>query len=308
MRRDTRARLAAHGVRPRRGLGQSFLVAPGIAGRIVDAAEAAAGEGLDGALVVEVGPGAGALTGALIGRAGRLLAIEVDPRLHALLAERFGRPPHVTWVLGDALTYDYPAEVARLAGGRPALVVANLPYAVATPILLRLLDCGPLFRALVIMLQREVADRLVARPGTKTYGPLTLAVQARAAARRLFTVPPSAFHPRPAVASAVVAVVPHGAPPVPLAEWPAVRAVVRAAFGQRRKMLRQALVGPDLGLSTAEAARALDAAGIDGRRRGETVSLEEFRRLARAAVPAGGAAPPLPGDAGRVPADDRRGD
>ncbi len=203
MRRDTRTRLAAHGVRPRRGLGQSFLVAPGIAGRILDAAAAAAGEqGLGGALAVEIGPGAGALTEALVARAGGLLAIEVDPRLLALLVDRFGRPPHVTWILGDALTYDYPAEVPRLAAGRPALVVANLPYAVATPILLRLLECGPLFRALVVMVQREVADRLVARAGTKAYGPLTLAVQGRAAPRRLFTVPPSAFHPRPAVASA----------------------------------------------------------------------------------------------------------
>jgi 16S rRNA (adenine1518-N6/adenine1519-N6)-dimethyltransferase len=130
------------------------------------------------------------------------------------------------------------------------------------------------------MLQREVADRLAAAPGTKAYGPLTLAVQLRAAARRLFTVPPAAFHPRPAVASAVVVLAPHGLPPVPPAQWPAVEIVVRAAFGRRRKMLRQALAGPGTGLAPAGAAAALGAAGIDGRRRGETLSLEEFHRLA----------------------------
>jgi 16S rRNA (adenine1518-N6/adenine1519-N6)-dimethyltransferase len=275
MRRRTRAMLQAHGVRPRRGLGQSFLVAPGIARRIVEAAGVTAGD-----LVVEIGPGAGALTEVLLGRAGHLLAIEVDPRLHGLLLDRFGSPAHATWILGDALTYDYQAEVPRLAAGRRALVVANLPYAVATPILLRLLDCGRLFASLVVMLQREVADRLAAAPGTKAYGPLTLAVQLRAAARRLFTVPPAAFHPRPAVASAVVVLAPHGLPPVPPAQWPAVEIVVRAAFGRRRKMLRQALAGPGTGLAPAGAAAALGAAGIDGRRRGETLSLEEFHRLA----------------------------
>ncbi len=277
MRRQTRAMLQAHGVRPRRGLGQSFLVAPGVARRIVEAAGVTPDD-----LVVEIGPGAGALTEVLLPRAGRLLAIEVDPRLHGLLVERFGTPAHATWVLGDALTYDYRAEVPRLAAGRRALVVANLPYAVATPILLRLLDCGRLFAALVLMVQREVGGRLTAAPGTKAYGPLTLAVQLRAAVRRLFVVPPAAFHPRPAVASAAVALEPHALPPVPPAEWPAVESVVRAAFGRRRKMLRQALAGPATGLGRARVAALLEATGIDGRRRGETLTLEEFHRLARA--------------------------
>ena len=277
MRRRTRALLEAHGVRPRRRLGQSFLVAPGIARRIAAAAGVTAGD-----LVVEIGPGAGALTEALLGRAGHLLAIEVDPRLHALVMDRFGAAAHATWVLGDALTYDYQAEVPRLAAGRRALVVANLPYAAATPILLRLLDCGRLFSALVVMLQREVGDRLAAAPGTKAYGPLTLAVQLRAAVRRLFAVPPTAFHPRPAVASAVMALEPHAVPPVPTADWPAVESVVRAAFGRRRKMLRQALAAAGTGLARARAAAVLEAAGIDGRRRGETLSLEEFHRLALA--------------------------
>jgi len=280
MRRQTRALLEAHGIRPRRGLGQSFLVAPGIARRIVEAAGVTAGD-----LVVEIGPGAGALTEALLSRAGHVLAIEVDPRLHALLVDRFGAAGHATWVLGDALTYDYQAEVPPRAAGRRTLVVANLPYAVATPILLRLLDCGRLFAALVVMVQREVGDRLAASPGTKAYGPLTLAVQVRAAVRRLFTVPPTAFHPRPAVASAVMALEPHAVPPVPAAEWPAVASVVRAAFGQRRKMLRQALAAPGAGLAPGRMAAVLEAAGIDGRRRGETLSLEEFRRLARAMPP-----------------------
>jgi len=284
MRRQTKGWLAAHGVRPRRRLGQSFLVAEGIARRIVEAAGVAAGD-----LVVEVGPGAGALTEPLLGRAGHLLAIEVDPRLHGLLVERFGRPAHATWVLGDALTYPYRTEVHRLAAGRRALAVANLPYAVATPILLRLLECGPLFDRLILMLQREVAGRVTAAPGGKAYGPLTLAVQARAAARRLFGVPPSAFHPRPAVASTVVEFRPYREPPVPPGEWPAVEAVVRSAFGRRRKILRQALAGPGTGLTPDRAGAILEAAGIDGRRRGETLSLQEFRRVAQEMLAAGAA-------------------
>ena len=285
MRRQTKGWLAAHGVRPRRRLGQSFLVAEGIARRIVEAAGVTADD-----LVVEVGPGAGALTEGLLGRVGHLVAIEVDPRLHGLLLERFGRPANVTWVLGDALTYPYRAELPRLAAGGRALVVANLPYAAAAPILLRLLECGPLFARLILMLQREVADRVTAAPGGKAYGPLTLAVQARAAARRVFGVPPSAFHPRPAVASTVVEFVPHREPPVPPGEWPAVEAVVRAAFGQRRKTLRRALAAPGTGLTPERAGAVLEAAGIDGRRRGETLSLQEFRRVAQAMQTAGASA------------------
>ena len=280
-RRETRDRLRAHDVRPRRGLGQSFLVAPAIARRIVEAAGAAVG-GLARALVVEIGPGTGALTEPLLEAAGHLAGIEVDPRLHALLLDRFGHRPNATWVLGDAADYPYEREIPRLAGGRPACVVANLPYAVGTPILMRLVECGRLFQALVVMLQREVADRLTAAPGGKDYGALTLALQVRARARRLFTVPPAAFHPRPAVTSTVVEVVPHADPPVPPAEWPIVAEVVRAAFGHRRKMLRRSLSAAATGLTAARAEAALAVAGIDARRRGETLTLEEFARLARA--------------------------
>ncbi len=277
MRRQTQRWLAAHGVRPRRGLGQTFLVAPGLADRIVEAAGVSAGD-----LVVEIGPGAGSLTEKLLARAGHLLAIEVDARLHALLLERFGRPAHATWVLGDALAYGYETEVPCLAAGRRALVVANLPYAVATPLLLRLLACGPLFDRLVLMLQREVADRITAKPGGKAYGPLSLAVQGRAEVRRLFVVSPAAFYPRPAVASAVVLVVPDREARVPAGEWPALEAAVRGAFGQRRKMLRQALAASGVGLTPFQAGAILEAAGIDGRRRGETLTLQEFRRLGHA--------------------------
>ncbi len=277
MRRQTQRWLAAHGVRPRRGLGQTFLVNPGTADRIVEAAGVAAGD-----LVVEIGPGAGSLTERLLARAGHVLAIEVDPRLHGLLVERFGRPAHATWVLADALAYGYESEVPRLAAGGRALVVANLPYAVATPLLLRLLACGRLFDRLVLMLQQEVADRIAARPGHKAYGPLSVAVQGRAAVRRLFTVPAAAFHPRPAVASAVVLVEPDREARVPAAEWPALEAAVRGAFGQRRKMLRQALAAPAVGLTPLQVRAVLETAGIDGRRRGETLTLEEFRRVGQA--------------------------
>jgi 16S rRNA (adenine1518-N6/adenine1519-N6)-dimethyltransferase len=253
------------------------LVAPALADRIVAAAGVTAAD-----LVVEIGPGTGLLTEKLLARAGHLLAIEVDPRLHALLAERFGHPAHATWVLGDALAYDYETEVPRLAAGRRALVVANLPYAVATPLLLRLLACGALFDRLVLMLQREVVDRITAKPASKAYGPLSVAVQGRAAVHRILTVPAAAFYPRPAVASAVVELVPDRDGRVSAEEWPVLEAAVRGAFGQRRKMLRQALAARGVGLTPLQAAAILEATGIDGRRRGETLTLEEFRRLGRA--------------------------
>ena len=277
MRRQTQRWLAAHGVRPRRRLGQTFLVAPGTAHRIVEAAGVSAVD-----LVVEIGPGVGSLTERLLARAGHVLAIEVDPRLHALLVERFGRPAEATWVLGDALAYGYETEVPRLAAGRRALVVANLPYAVATPLVLRLLACGALFDRLILMLQREVADRITAKPGSKAYGPLSVAVQGRAAVRRLFAVPAAAFYPRPAVASAVLLVEPDREARVPAGEWPALEAAVRGAFGQRRKMLRQALGASAVGLTPLQVRAVLEAAGIDGRRRGETLTLEEFRRVGQA--------------------------
>lgn len=261
--RRTREGLAALGVRPRRGLGQNFLVDSRVVERIVAAA------GVAGRTVVEIGPGMGALSDALAEHAGDLALVEIDSRMAERLRERFSGRTHVRVIAADALTVDYAALVP---GGQRGLAVANLPYSVGSQILLRLIDARERFERLVLMLQREVAERLVARPGSKTYGVITLWTALFGRAELLFRVSPGSFVPRPKVESAVVSIALQVEPRVALADERHFRAVVRAAFAQRRKTLRGALAR----LATAA---EIEAAGIEPRRRGETLSLEEFATL-----------------------------
>lgn len=252
-----------HGLAPKRALGQHFLLDPNLTARIARAA----GD-LTDAHVIEVGPGPGGLTRALLAAgAKRVVAIEKDDRCLAALSELAPAcPGRLEIVAGDALTVD-----AATLAPPPRCIVANLPYNVATPLLIGWLGRIDAFRHLTLMFQREVADRLVARPGTKAYGRLSVLAQWLAEVRREFVVPARAFVPPPKVASAVVTLDPR---PEPLAPAPfgALEAVTQAAFGQRRKMLRQSL--KVLGLDPA-------AVGIDPTRRGETLSVAEFCALAR---------------------------
>jgi 16S rRNA (adenine1518-N6/adenine1519-N6)-dimethyltransferase len=254
-------------LRPLKSLGQHFLVDPGIARRIVARAEVAPGDS-----VLEVGPGRGILTQALLAAGAKVVAVELDRGLFEALAERFSGEPRLTLHHGDALRFD-PAGMQS-----PFKVVANLPYQVTTPLLFHLLAAWP--AALVVMVQREVAERMAAAPGTREYGVLTLGIAARASVERCFAVPPGAFRPRPRVHSAVVRVVPRPDPPLPAGEVDRFMAVVRAALGKRRKTLRNALGA--LGLAEARVKDALLAAGIDPAARGETLDLEAFLRLYRA--------------------------
>lgn len=262
--RRTRDALRAH--RPRRRLGQSFLVDARVAARIVAAAAP------DGREVVEIGAGLGALSDLLGERARRLILVEVDPALADDLRTRFASRTNVSVIEADALSVDFDALIG---GDARALVVANLPYSVGSQILLRLLEERRRFDRLVLMLQREVVERLTASPGTKAYGALSVWTALAGEARLLFRVPAGAFRPRPKVESAVVDVRLAREPRVALDDEHRLRAVVRAAFGQRRKTLRNALAplaSPD----------DLAGAGIDPSRRGETLTLEEFARLANA--------------------------
>lgn len=262
--RRTRSGLTDLGVRPRKALGQNFLVEPGIVERIVAAA------GVRGRRVLEIGPGMGALSDRLAAEADELVLLEIDPRMAARLRARFAASPHVRVETGDALRVDLGA---LFEGPGRAVVVANLPYSVASPMLLRLLEARRRFERLVLMLQREVAERVVAGPGGKDYGLPSIWVALYGHAEILFRVPPGAFVPRPKVESAVAAIALAPSPRVALADEARFRALVRAAFAQRRKTLRAALAG----LATRG---DLEAAGIDPRRRGETLSVEEFARLA----------------------------
>jgi len=259
-----------------RALGQHFLRDDAVAERIVALVQPTSRD-----LVIEIGSGQGALTGRLARASGRLLALEVDHALASALRERFGTASHVEIRDADARSFDY-ASLPGLkpeAGGR-VLAVANLPYSVAKPILQALVEAGPAVDEMAITLQKEVAQRVEAPPGGKTYGSLSVLTQMACEPRLAFTVPPGAFRPPPQVDSAVVHLRRRPRPLVPAAEASRFRTVVLAAFSQRRKNLANAL-GAGLGI-TAETARALcEAAGVDPGRRAETLTIEEFSRLAR---------------------------
>jgi 16S rRNA (adenine1518-N6/adenine1519-N6)-dimethyltransferase len=259
--------LRRHGIRADKRLGQHFLLDPGILRRVVAAADPLAGR-----TVLEVGPGPGGLTAGLLATdAARVVAVERDPRFLPPLQELAERHPgRLTLVPADALRFD----PAPLAADGPLLVVANLPYNVGTELLLGWLHRLELFERLVLMFQKEVALRLAAAPGTADYGRLAVLAQRLCVVERLFDLPPTAFTPPPRVSSSVVRLVPRPDRPEPEA-LAALEAVTRAAFGQRRKMLRASLrsLSPD-----AEA--LLAAAGIEPTWRAESLSLAEFERLA----------------------------
>ncbi|MBI2218064.1 MAG: 16S rRNA (adenine(1518)-N(6)/adenine(1519)-N(6))-dimethyltransferase RsmA [Candidatus Rokubacteria bacterium] len=257
----------------RRALGQHFLRDRAVARAIVDLVAPASGD-----LVVEIGPGEGALTADLAGRAGRLIALEVDRALAVRLRERFSAVPTVEVLEADARTWDY-GLLERPSGGR-VLVVGNLPYSVSKPILMALVAAREVVDDMALMLQLEVAERLAAPPGGKVYGSLSVLTQLHCEARVAFRVPPGAFKPPPKVDSAVVHLTPLRAPRVLVGDEARFHAVVRAAFSQRRKMLGNAVAG-GLALPVDLVRRAAEAVGIDPARRAETLTIEEFAALAR---------------------------
>jgi 16S rRNA (adenine1518-N6/adenine1519-N6)-dimethyltransferase len=253
----------------RRALGQHFLRDAGIARAIVTLVAPTASD-----LVVEIGPGEGALTGELAPRAGRLIALEVDPVLAARLRPRF---PAAEIVDADARTWDY-GTLAAPPGGR-VLVVGNLPYSVGKPILMALVEARTAIDAMALMLQREVAERVAAAPGGKTYGSLSVLTQLYCDVRIALRVPPGAFRPPPKVESAVLRLDVLRSPRVPLADERRFHTVVRAAFAQRRKTLANALAA-GLGRPADAIRLAAEAAGIDPARRAETLTIAEFAALA----------------------------
>lgn len=267
-----RAALLASGLRLRPARGQHFLVNRRILDRVLATSEVASED-----TVLEVGAGIGTLTVALARTGARVVAVEVDARFIPLLRAACGPYPRVRILHADAMRLT--AASLPIA---PSKVVANLPYSIASPLLINLLEAGVGHR-LVVMVQDEVARRIVARPGGKTYGLLSVAVQAYADPAIVSRVPRSAFFPPPQVRSAIVRLDVRGELPLPRARMPLLMDIARAAFGQRRKMLRSALqrVG-DHPLPAAVVEAWCRAAGIDPRRRGESLSVGEFARLAQA--------------------------
>ncbi|HEX2189766.1 MAG TPA: 16S rRNA (adenine(1518)-N(6)/adenine(1519)-N(6))-dimethyltransferase RsmA [Longimicrobiaceae bacterium] len=259
--------------RAKRSLGQNFLVDPNAQRRIVEALGAGPGDE-----VLEIGPGQGALTRHMAGRVRRLVLVELDDHLAPKLRDEYAGDPSVEVVHGDVL--EVPLE--RVTDDPASLlVVGNIPYNITTPILFGLLERRPRPRAVVLMVQREVADRILAEPGSRTYGALAVGVRAVADAERVLHVPRGSFRPVPDVDSTVVRVVPHVPPRLEPGEEVALRTLTRAAFGQRRKQF-QRILRDAYGLSPGEV-EALEAElGFDLRQRPETFSPEEFVRLARA--------------------------
>lgn len=264
-----REQLADLGHRPRRSLGQHFLADGGLARRIVELARIGPGDP-----VIEIGPGLGALTDLLAEGTAELRLVEYDAALAADLRRRFSEQSHVSVVQGDILQVD----LRSLAGGaRRAVVIGNLPYNIATAAIARLLDHRELFARMVVMVQREVAERLRARPGSKAYGALSVLTQVTAQVERGFRVPPGAFIPRPAVESEVVVIHPSVEPQACIEDLETFRSLVRCVFGKRRKQLVNSL--RSLCERPADRLRAI---GIDPTRRPETLSLEELAALSNA--------------------------
>lgn len=263
--------LKAFGLQTSKRLGQNFLVDEDVVAAIVAAAAIEPGDA-----VLEIGPGIGTLTQGLAEAGAAVTAVELDARLVTVLGQTLAGYDNVRLVHGDILKVDISREMTK----EPYKVVANLPYYITTPILMRLLEQRLPVSLLVTMVQKEVAERMVAKPGGKDYGALSVAVQYYTAPEIVFTVPPSAFIPAPAVESAVIRCAVRAVPPVAVADERMFFRTVKAAFAQRRKTLANGLKAA--GLPPAAAAEVLAAAGIDGTRRGETLSLAEFAAVADA--------------------------
>lgn len=252
-------------------LGQNFLIRPDVVRAIAEAAELS-----EGTPVMEIGPGIGTLTQALARTGAEVTAFEIDGSLERVLSHTLEPYGNVRIIYEDVLKADLPAVL----GDREWHAAANLPYYITTPILLHLIQSQLPISLFVFMMQKEVAERILAEPGSKAYGALTIAVQYYCTVEKVIDIPPSAFIPRPAVTSTVLKMRRRTEPAVAVQDEKAFFQMVKMGFGQRRKVFSNAMktggIAPELG------EKILAAAGIDGRRRGETFSMEEYARLADA--------------------------
>ena len=270
---ETRRLLLTHGLRPKKRLGQSFLVDRTTLRKILEGGKLQRED-----RVLEIGAGVGTLTHALAERCHRVIAVEIDAGLFRILEEVLGGRLQVTLVHGDALDLDFGS---LLGDEGPWKVIANLPYSVATPLVTRLLTASHHFSLLLLMMQEEVAERLMASPGTKAYGSLTVLTQYYADVRVVARVSPSAFYPKPQVDSVLLKLEPLPTPRVAPGDATLFFRLVRAAFAHRRKTLTNALMQSEwVPLDRQEIQTVLARADIDSSRRGETLTLQEFQVLA----------------------------
>ena len=254
--------------------GQNFLIDPHVLERIVTEAQVGPED-----LVVEIGPGLGSLTQHLAEHAGEVVAVEIDRNLIPILEETLAEYHNVTVLNEDILKVDL-TKLSHDHGDRPLKVVANLPYYITTPIVMGLLESRVPLKSITVMVQKEVAERMQVGPGTKDYGALSLAVQYYAKPEIVANVPPNCFIPRPNVGSAVIRLTLHEAPPVRVRDEKRMFALIRAAFGQRRKTLANALSNaPEIRVSREQVTKALGELGLSETIRGEALTLEQFAGL-----------------------------
>ncbi|MGA2516606.1 MAG: 16S rRNA (adenine(1518)-N(6)/adenine(1519)-N(6))-dimethyltransferase RsmA [Thermodesulfobacteriota bacterium] len=267
-----RSEIREYGLFPKKRLGQHFLVDPNILSKVVRTARVAKED-----VVLEIGPGLGEMTLALAREVKKVIAVEVDPKLAAILREKATGHPAVEVVESDILKLDFKRFFKK--EGRPVKVVANLPYQISTPLLFRFIESKEAFSTFTLMLQKEVAERMVAPTGRKEYGPLSIFVQMFLDVSIRFFIKPSAFFPPPKVESAVVQMAWKEKPMIEKEDEEWFKRVVKACFGYRRKTLINALRHSDLSLPESIESR-MERIGIDSRRRPETLTIREFASLA----------------------------
>lgn len=272
--KSVREVLARHGLSAKKKLGQNFLTDENIIRKIV-----AAGNLSPTDTVVEIGPGVGAMTGHLAEAAGRVVCIELDGQLLPVLDEVLGNHHNVNVIHGDALKTDLDKLVGD-SGQKPYKIVANLPYYITTPLVMHFLSKGFCISEMILMVQKEVAQRMAASPGGKDYGSLSVAVQYHCRSEIQFIVKPTVFYPRPEVESAVLKLTRRDRPAVSVNSEEFFFQMVRAAFNKRRKTLMNALANSPLAVEKERVQQALLSIGMDEQVRGEKLSLEQFAALA----------------------------
>ena len=271
--KTVRALCERHGFSLSKGFGQNFIVNPGICPKMVEAA------GIDRSFgVLEIGPGIGVLTKEAALRAAKVVAVEIDRRLLPLLAETLGEFDNIKVINEDVLRLDLAALIQQEFAGLRVAVVANLPYYITSPILMKLLEERLPVESITVMVQKEAAERICAEPGTRSAGAISFAVQYYAKPKILFTVSPGSFTPPPKVTSAVIQLVLQREPPVHPVSEERMFAVIRAAFGQRRKTAVNA-ISAGLGLPKQRLQQAVAALGLDERIRPEQLTLAQMASL-----------------------------
>ena len=272
----TKGIIKKYNIRANKRFGQNFLIDQNVLDSIIEAGEVSKDD-----VVIEIGPGLGVLTAELCGHAGSVTAIEIDKRFAEILNELLGNYNNFKIVQGDVLKVNLDELVRDLGYKSKAKVIANLPYYITTPVIMKILEECSEISTIVIMIQKEVAERITAEPGGKEYGALTVAAAYYGTAKKMFDVPPHCFMPRPEVTSSVIRIDVNEKPPVEIKSKENFFKVVKAAFAQRRKTLLNSLANSGIfGAPKDQIEKILGEIGIEENRRPETLSIQDFARIA----------------------------